>query len=225
MSILTSLYELYWAYVYYGCNNNKKLATALLTSYRNKRDSDSWILCSVLFINVLLTCAKLRNFYSLKRIIRRILENNRKTFWELQNRIFSKILSIIASSLTTPRGDVTVIRQCSTKTLCLPTPQSFRTLCYSVPLKQLLVVNAHLFSLRSYLLFDSDFVCTCIPWNMYFQAWDTKMDCFIGKYTTLLYCLLLQNHLWNANVPPSGVLSFFSFLVVCTEFQMKPRYI
>ena len=62
-------------------------------------DSDSWILCSVLFINVLLMCTKLRDFYSLKRIIGRILENNRKTCWELQNRIFSKILSIVASSL------------------------------------------------------------------------------------------------------------------------------
>ena len=66
-----------------------------------KRDSDSWILCSVLFINVPLMCAKLRNFYSLKIIIiRRILGNNRKTFWELQNRIFGKILSIVASSLS-----------------------------------------------------------------------------------------------------------------------------
>ena len=73
------------------------------------KDSDSWILCSVLFINVLLMCAKLRNFYSLKRIIGRILENNRKTFWELQNRIFGKILSIIASSLLLDRTSVRLI--------------------------------------------------------------------------------------------------------------------
>lgn len=48
--------------------------------------------------NVLLMCAKakLRNFDVLKRIIGMILENN---FQELQNRIFGKILSIIASSL------------------------------------------------------------------------------------------------------------------------------
>ena len=41
-------------------------------------------------------CAKLRNFDFLKRMI---LENNQKTYQELKNRIFSKILNIIASSL------------------------------------------------------------------------------------------------------------------------------
>ena len=44
-------------------------------------------------------CAVLRNFDFLKRIIGMILENNRKAFQELQNRIMGKILSIIASSL------------------------------------------------------------------------------------------------------------------------------
>ena len=43
------------------------------------------------------------NFDFLERIIGLNLENNRKTFQEVQNRIFGKILSTIASSLRTDR--------------------------------------------------------------------------------------------------------------------------
>ena len=39
------------------------------------------------------------NFDFLERIIKLNLENNQKIFQELQNRIFGKILSTIASSL------------------------------------------------------------------------------------------------------------------------------
>ena len=39
-----------------------------------------------------------------------ILENNRKTFQELQNRIIGKILSIIASSLAVDIRDIIIIK-------------------------------------------------------------------------------------------------------------------
>ncbi len=47
----------------------------------------------------ILICAMLWNFDFFERIIRLNLENNRKTLQEVRNRIFSKILSTIASSL------------------------------------------------------------------------------------------------------------------------------
>ena len=46
-------------------------------------------------------CAMLRNFDFLERIIGLNLENNRKNFQEVRNRIIGKILSVIASSLPT----------------------------------------------------------------------------------------------------------------------------
>ena len=61
------------------------------------------ILCSVSLIIVILMCAMLRNFDFLERIIELNPENNRKTFQEVRNRIFGKILSIIASSLIRTR--------------------------------------------------------------------------------------------------------------------------
>ncbi len=45
-------------------------------------------------------CAMLWNFDFFERIIRLNLENIWKTFQKVRNRIFGKILSIIASSLT-----------------------------------------------------------------------------------------------------------------------------
>ena len=45
-----------------------------------------------MFIIVTLMCAMLRNFDFLERIIGLNLENNQKTFQEVRNRIFGKIL-------------------------------------------------------------------------------------------------------------------------------------
>ena len=81
-----------------------RLMTAVLSSCGSERDSNSslfLILCSVPLIIVILMCAILRNFDFLERIIGLNLENNWKTFQEVQNRIIGKILSIIASSLFT----------------------------------------------------------------------------------------------------------------------------
>ena len=49
-------------------------------------------------------CAMLWNFDFFERIIGLNLGNNQKTFQEVRNRIFGKILSIIASSLTGASG-------------------------------------------------------------------------------------------------------------------------
>ena len=51
------------------------------------------ILCSVPLIIVILMCAMLRNFDFVERIIGLNLENNEKTFQEVLNRIFGKILT------------------------------------------------------------------------------------------------------------------------------------
>ena len=57
------------------------------------------ILCSVLLINIILMGTVLWNFDFLERIIGLNLENNNWKAFQEQNRIFGKILSIIASSL------------------------------------------------------------------------------------------------------------------------------